>query len=395
MTKIYPTTWKAANGEVRSGYRIGYYVAGKKRFKQSTDLKKLQRFVRRLDSHITAETIEYKNKNSVLVSTVADDWLKACKVGKLGEPPLQPETIKTYTGYVENYIKPLMGSKRITEVTRKDCVDFRTKLLEECNTRITAKKIFVAFRSILDFAFHSELIDSDPSHKLTIKLGRHYPRIEIHTKRNMAKIITLSCKLAGSTNERTKKTWTRYSLMLMLLVYCGLRLSELRGLPRDALDLKHAQLTVRQRADRAGRIGPPKSERGHRTLYIPDVLLEPLSSWLRTHNHTLVFPSASGAPLYQENIRKRMWTEIQTQAEVPHLHIHSTRHFYASRLIESGATVKEVSTDMGHADEAFTLRVYGHLFKDSESEKRRRSRVDSLVLVRSQSPEASEPDRNP
>jgi hypothetical protein len=34
---------------------------------------------------------------------------------------------------------------------------------------------------------------------------------------------------------------------------------------------------------------------------------------------------------------------------------------------------------MGHADEAFTLKVYGHLFKDIESEERRRTMVKELL----------------
>lgn len=391
MTKIYTTTWKTPSGETRTGYRVGYYVAGKKRFKQSTDYQKMVRFVRRLESHIVTETVAHNNAHAVTVTKFSEMWLKACEGGKLGEPPLQPETIRTYTGYVENWIKPKLGRKKITDVKRIDVVNFRAWLLESDISRVTAKKIFTALRSILDFAFHSEVIDNDPSHKLTVKIGRHASKIAIHSKRDMAKIIETAIQLSNSSNKGTKRVWTRYSLMLMILVYCGLRLSELRGLPRDALDIKHAKLTVKQRADRNGRIGPPKSERGHRTLYIPDVLLAPLEEWLRSHNHELVFASPEGLPLFPENIRKRMWVEIQTRAEVPHHNIHSTRHFYASRLIESGATIKEVSTDMGHADEAFTIRVYGHLFKDLESEKRRRSRVDSLVLPTRTQHEA-EPD---
>lgn len=254
-------------------------------------------------------------------------------------------------------------------------------MLEADISRLTARKILTALRSILDYAVQMETIDTDPSSKITIKVGGRYrTTIPIHSKRNMARIIALAQELAKSKNKRSKRVWTRYSLMLEILVYCGLRLSELRGLPRTALDIKHAKLTVMQRADRNGRIGPPKSERGHRTLYMPETLALRLKEWLQTHNHDLVFPSATGRPLFPENIRKRMWVYIQTAADVPCYHIHSTRHFFASRLIESGATVKELSTDMGHADEGFTLRVYGHLFRDEESERRRRQRSNALVL---------------
>jgi hypothetical protein len=36
---------------------------------------------------------------------------------------------------------------------------------------------------------------------------------------------------------------------------------------------------------------------------------------------------------------------------------------------------------MGHSDEAFTLRTYGHLFRDPETEARRRARANALVLT--------------
>lgn len=50
---------------------------------------------------------------------------------------------------------------------------------------------------------------------------------------------------------------------------------------------------------------------------------------------------------------------------------HDLRHFYASTLIRSGASVKVVQTRLGHSSAKTTLDVYGHLFPDEEDRTRR------------------------
>lgn len=43
------------------------------------------------------------------------------------------------------------------------------------------------------------------------------------------------------------------------------------------------------------------------------------------------------------------------------LTFHSLRHTYATTLLMAGADPKSVSEQMGHADVAITLRIYGHV----------------------------------
>ncbi|WP_407699665.1 tyrosine-type recombinase/integrase [Streptomyces ferrugineus] len=41
--------------------------------------------------------------------------------------------------------------------------------------------------------------------------------------------------------------------------------------------------------------------------------------------------------------------------------MHSLRHFYASVLLDAGASIKAVSQYLGHSDPGLTLRVYVYL----------------------------------
>jgi integrase len=54
---------------------------------------------------------------------------------------------------------------------------------------------------------------------------------------------------------------------------------------------------------------------------------------------------------------------------------HDLRHYFASALIRSGASVKVVQARLGHASAKTTLDVYGHLFPDEED--RTRAAIDA------------------
>ena len=68
----------------------------------------------------------------------------------------------------------------------------------------------------------------------------------------------------------------RYRPLLLTAIFTGLRASELRGLPWADVDLKRGELHVRQRADRYGALGRPKSEAGERTLPLPPMVINAL-----------------------------------------------------------------------------------------------------------------------
>jgi integrase len=56
--------------------------------------------------------------------------------------------------------------------------------------------------------------------------------------------------------------------------------------------------------------------------------------------------------------------------------LHALRHFYASALLDSGESIKAVAEWLGHANPAFTLRVYAHLMPESPG--RARTAFDGL-----------------
>jgi integrase len=66
-----------------------------------------------------------------------------------------------------------------------------------------------------------------------------------------------------------KADWLAF---ILVLVFCGLRASEVRALSWGDVDFTNDTITVIRRADRWGRIGQPKSKAGTRTIPFPKVV---------------------------------------------------------------------------------------------------------------------------
>jgi integrase len=68
--------------------------------------------------------------------------------------------------------------------------------------------------------------------------------------------------------------------------------------------------------------------------------------------------------------------------------IHQLRHYFASVMLAGGVSIKELAEYLGHADPAFTLRVYAHLLPSSH--ERARSVVnDHFRVLRPEQPRNS------
>jgi integrase len=177
----------------------------------------------------------------------------------------------------------------------------------------------------------------------------------------------------------------KYRPLLLTAIFTGLRASELRGLRWEDVDLPHAKLHVRQRADRYNKIDKPKSESSERTVPLTPMVVNTLREWkLRCpkgeHGKLeFVFPTGTGEIEYHSNIAQRglapalIAAGIVTKDGKPkYPGLHSLRHFYASWCINRvedgglGLPIKMVQERMGHSTLAMTADRYGHLFPSGD-----------------------------
>lgn len=162
----------------------------------------------------------------------------------------------------------------------------------------------------------------------------------------------------------SKAVPARYEALVIAGAGLGLRPGELFGLASDRVDFLRRTVRVDQQIARTGRGGvglaPLKTPSSYRTVPLPDVVGKALAAHM---GEWPAHPELGTA-----------WTKAKLPAwATPH----DLRHFYASVLIRSGASVKVIQTRLGHSSAKTTLDVYGHLFPDEED--RTRTAVDAML----------------
>jgi integrase/recombinase XerD len=149
----------------------------------------------------------------------------------------------------------------------------------------------------------------------------------------------------------------RDRLLLLVLLRCGLRNSELRHLRVEHLDFAGRRLWVRE----------GKGARD-RCLPIPKDLTRPLRGWLAGRKSGYVFPSPrcrdNEMPL-SARMLQMLFKRLAVKAALPRaleprrVRPHAFRHTSISRLLDSGANVHVVRDFAGHSSLA-TTDTYSH-----------------------------------
>lgn len=137
---------------------------------------------------------------------------------------------------------------------------------------------------------------------------------------------------------------------------------------------------------------PPKGGKT-RVVPLPTVTAQALTTHLKRYptitvkceccgtDHRVLF-ARKGRLLSAARWNEQAWHPAVTAAGMSHspdTGLHQLRHFYASRLIDGGASMKQVSDYMGHSSIKITADVYGHLFEASHD--RARSIIDAAFTT--------------
>lgn len=153
--------------------------------------------------------------------------------------------------------------------------------------------------------------------------------------------------------------------MLELLYACGLRVSELVGLPLSALNAQLGFVRVQGKGGKQRLV--PVGRRALEALeaYLP----EGRAALLKGRQSAALFVTARGGAMTRQGFWKLL-TGYGRQAGIFHdLTPHVLRHSFATHLLEGGADLRSVQSMLGHADIA-TTQIYTHVV---------RSRLRSVV----------------
>jgi integrase len=310
------------------------------------------------------------DSKSITVARAAELWLESCE-----SAGLERTTLVAYRQLADLHITPILGALRLAQLTVPLVRGFEDRLRQDGRSPAMVRRARRALGGILADAQERGLVAQNVVYSL--RKSRHSRRADGNGKLKIGVDIPSPTEMRAIVGKLDMAAG-RYRPLLLTAIFTGLRASELRGLRWDDVDLRRRELHVRQRADRYGKIGRPKSEAGERTIPLPPMLV----ARLREHRLAsprselgLVFPHSRGGADHRINIVYSGFWPVQVSAGVVDQHggakykgLHALRHFYASwcinRRVDGGLELplKVVQARLGHASIQMTADTYGHLF---------------------------------
>jgi integrase len=378
-------TWKSPDRTEKEAWVVDYVDQGGKR--------RLKTFARKKDAdsfETTAKTeikagIHTADGSSITVGEAGDRWIAVCvKAG------LERTTVDAYRSHVDLHIKPLLGGRKLSQLTIPMVIEFERKMRDGTETEKPRSAAMIKrVRSDLGALISNAQEEGLVARNVVREMGSRRRRGKEGEAERRAKAklrVGVDIPTPAEIKAIAQSVKGRWRPLLLTVIFTGLRASELRGLRWPNVDLTKRELHVRERADEYNQIGRPKSASGERTIPLTPSVVSALREWklqCPKGEMDLVFPRPDAKVQGLSTIVKRGLVPAQIDAkvttEVPGAHgvavkrakysgLHALRHFYASwcinRKADGGLELppKLVQERLGHSTIAMTLDVYGHLF---------------------------------
>lgn len=284
----------------------------------------------------------------------------------------RPKSVETYRQMFTYHILPAFGTMKIKDVTHRKVQALVAQMHKNDYATKTINLMRAAGRQSWKKAIQEGLCDSNPFQDLTLPSA------------DGKKIVFLTVEQAKAFILAARGD--RLEVALRLLLSLGMRRGEVCGLRwgKD-VDLAAGTLTINGTLQyiqgRGLEWGEPKTDAGRRSYKLPPAILAALT-WhkqrqerereqmgTRWTNSGYVFCSSTTGGALNSNNLYSAFKRAATIAELPKgTSPHSLRHSCASFLHAEGASLKKISSYLGHASTTITSNVYIHLFQDEIDE---------------------------
>jgi len=277
---------------------------------------------------------------SVTVAGYADAWLS--------DRDIKPRTRHHYRYLLDRHILPTFGTMLVKAVSPAAVRAWHASL----DTGPTARAhAYALLRSIMGTAVEDEIIPTNPCR---IRSASTVKRARQIRPAGLDELTTI-----------TERMPERLRLLVLLSAWCALRFGEVAELRRRDVDLRRGVVRVRRGVVRAGGqvvVDTPKTAAGVRDVAIPPHLLPMVRQHLRDHAQIgpdgLLFYGVRGGQLAHSSL---LW-QFNLAAEAAgrdDLTPHALRHTGAVLAAQSGATLAELMSRLGHTTPTMAM-AYQH-----------------------------------
>ncbi|MFT9256004.1 tyrosine-type recombinase/integrase [Liquorilactobacillus hordei] len=267
----------------------------------------------------------------------------------------------------DNHILPLLGNRRIIEISPAACQQIVNAWFNKPLKNY--KRFLNNMRNIFEYAVQLKIITEDPTKavirpsakhqkvkKRDVK-GMYYTREEL---KNFLECLYDSDNYQGYTFFRS-------------LAFTGMRKGEALALTWNDINFKIKQLIIdKTQSNGYNRlvVQSTKTAASDRTIFIDPKTLGILKRWHQLQRIELLhygFNSLGDKQLVFSSQKNQMhnpnkpgvWsTRVTKRYDLKHIPVHGFRHTYATLAIQGGMPPKELQIQLGHSDIKTTLDIY-------------------------------------
>lgn len=355
---------------------------------------KTQREAKREENRLLEELEQGTHVDSKkLFSAIADEWKEAKR------STYANSTFKGYEWYLEKYLNPVFGDKKMSEIKPIHVQKFITAMNERYSAE-TVNKCLNLLSVICKFAVDMRLgIKENPCQNIS----RSKVSNTKHTTWSEDEIVYF----LSLPNVRQSK----YYDMLILSFTLGIRPSEICGISETDV-MQNGILCLNRGYDRYGYTSDLKTESSHRSLELTELLLKLVNKRftykkkIRLMNQTdsrfqsndFLFTNEYGAPMNPNNYSKafkkllrthnRQMEQLEEELgtlppnhhKLPDIRLYDARHSFATNnILYNRASIKVISEIMGHSNVKTTLHNYAQVVQ-SMSKKTISDYSDKLLV---------------
>jgi integrase len=293
-----------------------------------------------------------------LVEFYANNGLFVQRGIRLGQP-MKAQTAQYTLARLRNHVVPLLGKKRLADLTEGDVERFARDVAARrtartvrfgARTRIVrggegaARKVIRDLSALISFAQHERLIVHNPVATSNVR----------KTDNRRERYLTLAeLGRLGAALEEIEAAGAnpKAVAIIRLWVLTGARRNEIAGLRWREVDLDRGLMTL----------DDTKTGRSVRPLGAAALKLLKSRHQTSFDSNAFVFPAERGDGFYTGT--KRIWPLVTTRADLKNVTPHTLRHTLGSVAASSGEALLMIGSMLGHSNARSTQR-YAHVDRD-------------------------------
>ncbi len=319
-----------------------------------TARKEAERLLREVRAGRDPAMLKIAKRIAPTIDDLCDVYLAEGTVGK------KASTLRVDKGRIERHIRPLLGRKRVEELTRGDVERFLLDV-QEGKTAIprpenpeerkpgslpkggpgVGAQCVILLGTVLSFAVRRGMRYDNPAHGIKKPKPRKMERfLSVAEMGHLANALTEYESAGGNPH---------ICAALRLLLLTGCRKGELLSLRWENVDFTRSSIFL------------PDSKTGRKVVYLSAPAVRVLSLIPRVDGNPYVIIGSIGGS-YLVNIDK-VWRHVREAAHLPDVRLHDLRHSFASVAVANGLSLPIIGALLGHKEASTTAR-YAHLSAD-------------------------------